>query len=410
MQLHPNVYREILINEWFETRSRKYKNSRYGKLRDTYIYIKYPPFVKLFDKIYRKNMRFYNTKWDCYADCYGFIWDGMCNFKPENTTWEKIADKENVDGYKQLVAYLKKYVENEIVRKNNLYKDTTRTIYFDDGSKKVVNVLYRITASSINKTIAEEDGVEMEIGNLATESFWDSKGDYSNNDFVNWCNNNLHKVVTDRQLETLEKLQEYANFNELSDDCYIYFEGKRQEVRGTLSRIKERVEKVYFDNLEEISSCNIRMIDSELTVLNNFVKLLENEATDDELTMAVVNHVDEPCWNNLIYNHLSLEAQKDIIRVFNANVSISEHTYKLYIGKEKLSHKTLYEIVNAVHDKIEFLNNMREFESQVLKDRIESESARKSKTKKQDFNVPADTNCIYISINTDGIWQNETEF
>ena len=403
MEKHPNFYRTMLINEWFETKTKKYRYEQNRKVADVYVVVKSPPLLATFKKVYKHCMRSYPSYWDCINHCLSLVWDGLLRFKTDGTSWEKIATHEDMDAYKQLIVYLQKHILNTARKENIGYRHTTKTITTEDGTTNKVSIFYKVTATTINQMMESEDGNESELSEIVEESYWNSNTDYHKNNFTSWFEANKHNILTEHQVNIFNELADDTNYNKVEDEAYFYTtEKKRSALSMILSRMTDNVERAYEESHKsDFGNYITSMIDEELALLNNFAELVENGATDSELTMAIVNHLDYYCWDKIVYDEISLDAQKDVIRTYNANV-IQERNFKFYIGKEMLSHNTLYEIINAVAVRIVFLEDSYAYEMKLAKDKAEADSKRKPR--KRELEIPEGVKSIYVNVDTNGNW------
>ena len=67
-----------------------------------------------------------------------------------------------------------------------------------------------------------------------------------------------------------------------------------------------------------------------------------------------------------------------------------------------LSHNTLYEIINAVVERIVFLEDAYAYEMELAKAKAEADSKRKPR--KRELDIPEGVKSIYVNIDTNGNW------
>lgn len=402
-----DYYRKIIFNEWFEKLDKKYSTMKDGKFCDTRIDIKYAPFVKTFNSVYRKNMRYYDNMMDCYSDCMAVLWEGMLEFEILNeSTWEDIANKKDIDNYKKLVTYLNKYVKRTIQKMNRDCKETSKLMY--EGNKRwVLHIYYNISTESLNKILTFDNSIEqIELINTIENSFWEKKANYRYGIFAEWVKDNIDKYLTKSQKELLEELKK-VNYSSIDDDYDITeFKNSKGQIKLKLERIREKIASKYCEDRKLITGGYVvQDINSEIRAYDKFIKAMNEfdkneEEYNDDLSHIILNSMNNKYWERLLYEDISNEALKDIIRVYQSDAVVYEDNFKLFNHKTKMNKETICEVLTAVVERIVHLNDAIEYEMSLLKDEA---NTRNVKVNKMHFEVPTNSKTVYLKISPTGI-------
>ena len=398
-----DYYRELIFSEWFIKETKHYQMMRDGKFCDVEIDMNYPPFIKAFNKIYRKSMKDYDTRQDCYNDCMALVWEGMLKFEiRDGSNWKAIAEKKDTSNYKRLVYYLNTHVSQNIKKLSQDYKKTCKSVG-KGKDKKVLHVFYNITTESLNKITTFDNSLDkIEVIEGVTDSYWQKKMSYRYDIFSEWAKKNLYNCITKSQKELIIKLQK-ANFSIL-DNEYDDIEMARSQAKLKLDRIRNKVTTKFCEERKYIcGGYVIQDIDAEIKSYAKFLNILQNEELsklDESLTKVILNSMNNQNWENLIYEHISNEAQFDIIDTYNKNAVIYEKNFKLYNNATNIKRKTLYEVVNAIHERIEFLLKAREYEFSILEKEANSKNLTFDNMK---FELPEQTNILYMKVTPEGM-------
>ena len=396
-------YREIIFNGWFRKSSKIYELMQNGKCCDIGIEILYPPFVSTFNKAYRTNMRHYDTIADCYGDCMALVWEGMIKFRiKDGSSWQAIAEKEDLDNYKKLVNFLKTYVSNKIKAMNNDYIETSKWIH-KGKDKKMLHIYYNIAPESLNQITTFDNSLEqIELVDTVTSSYWEQKMNYQYDVFMEWVRENMRNYLTESQKKFLDTLQE-ANYSSLDKDYDKELLGDTY-AKLKLERIRDKVSAKYCaDRKYYTGGYIIQCLDAELKSYSKFINILCDEKEselDSALTRVILNSMNSPYWERLIYDDLSYEAQQDVIWTYLDETVIYEANFKLYKNSDSICRKTLYEVSNAISARIDLLLKLREQEMATL----EREAGdKKLKVKQMHYHLPENYSIVYLSVNPDGI-------
>lgn len=396
-------YREMIFNEWFSKSTKIYELMRDGKCCDTGINIIYPPFISTFNKAYRTNMRHYDTIADCYGDCMALVWEGMIKFRIKNgSSWKAMAEKEDTITLRKLVTFLKTHVTKRIKEMNEDYAETSKWVH-KGKEKKMLHIYYNISTESLNQITTFDNSLEqVEMVDTVTNSFWEQKLNYRYDIFMEWARENMRDYLTESQKKFLDMLQG-ANYSSFDKDYDKEALGDTY-AKLKLERIRDKVSAKYCaDRKYFTGGYVVQTIDAELKSYSKFINILcdeEEKELDKSLTRTILNSMNSPYWERLIYDDLSYETQQDIISVYQSEVVIYEDNFKFYNQGDSLCKQALYEITNAISKRIDFLLERREFEMNLL----ESEANQKNlKVKQMHYNLPENYSIIYLNVNTDGI-------
>ena len=400
-----DYYREVIFNEWFSKHTKIFEMMKDGKFCDIRINIEYAPFINTFNKIYRSNLRYYDTTVDCYADCVALLWEGMLKFEIKNdSTWERIANKEDVDNYRKLVSYLKTYITQNIKRLNQDFIETSKN--FKDGKvKKNIHLAYSITPQSLNQIVTFNNTLEqIELIDTVQNSYWEKKANYRYGIFAEWAKDNMHQYLTKSQKELLEKLQS-ANYSSYDNeyDRKILENGKGQ-IKLRLERICDKVSAKYEEQQKLITGGYVvQEIENEIKTYQKFINVLSDENNEDAeqtLVQIIVSSMNNPYWERLIYEDLSEEAQYDIIWAYQHGAVVYEDNFKLFSRIDKLFHSTLYEVVNAISKRIEFLVDAKEKEFTRL---MKEANKKRIKVNQLNFELPKNYGYVFLQKTPTGI-------
>lgn len=396
-------YREQIFNEWFKKNTKVYELMRDGKCCDIGVDIIYPPFISTFNKAYRTNMRHYDTVADCYGDCMALVWEGMIKFRiTTGSTWKAMAEKEDTITYRKLVSFLKTHVIKRIKELNEDYAETSKWIH-KGNSKKMLHIYYNITPESLNQITTFDNSLEqVELVDTVTTSYWEQNLNYRYDIFMEWAKENMRNYLTESQKKFLDTLQaaNYSSFDKDYDkealgDCYAKLK---------LERIRDKVSAKYCaDRKYFTGGYVVQSIDAELKSFSKFINVLcdeKEEELDGSLTRVILNAMNSPYWERLIYDDLSLEAQQDIIWTYKDEAVIYEDTFKLYKQSDNICRKTLYEVANAISARIDLLLKLRENELALL----EQQAGEKNlKVKQMQYVLPENYTTIFLNVNANGI-------
>lgn len=399
-----DFYRTQIFEEWFSKHTKVYEMMRDGKICDTRINIEYAPFIRVFNNAFKSNMRHYDSHIDCYADCMAVLWEGMLKFEIKNdSTWEAIANKTDIDNYKKLVSYLKTYVSQNMKRLNQDFLETTRIIR-EGKSRKVAHIFYNIAPDSLNQIITFDNSLEqIELVDTVQNSYWEEKLNYRYGIFAEWARENMWNYLTKSQKELLETLQ-LANYSSYDNDYdkKMIDKGKGQ-IKLRLERICEKISAKYEEEQKLITGGYvIQEIDNEIKAYQKIINVLndENNCNEETLAQVIISSMDNRYWERLIYEDISDEAQYDIIWLYQHSTLVYEENFKLYNHKHDLFRTTIYEVVNAVADRIKFLVKKKEEEIKLLEEEAQK---KKVKVKMIHSELPKNYNIIYLKVNPFGI-------
>lgn len=399
-----DFYRTQIFEKWFEAHVTKYVTMKDGKLFDTRIDIKYAPFINTFNNVFKANMRHYDSRMDCYADCMAVIWEGMLKFEVKGeSNWYRIANKEDIDNYKKLVSYLKKYVVQNIKRINQDYLETSRNI-IDGKHKKNIHLIYNVSPQSLNQILTFDNSLEqIELIDTVQNSYWEEKTNYRYGIFAEWARNNMNEFLTKSQKELLETLQS-ANYGSYDNDYdrKILDKGKGQ-IKLRLERIHDKVCDKYKETQKLIiGGYLVQEIDNELKSYQKIINVLsdENNFSEETLIQVIISSMNNQYWERLIYESISDEAQYDIIWLYQNSALVYEDNFKLYNHKHKLFRTTLYEVVNAVSERIIFLIDKRSEEMAKLEKEAET---KKIKVHQPAYKIPKNYGYVYLQKTPTGI-------
>ena len=400
-----DYYREVIFNEWFSKDEKEYKTMCDGKFFDINIKIKYAPFINTFTKIFRANVMNYDTRQDCYADCMTLVWEGLLKFKiRDDSTWKAIAEKKDMDNYRKLVSYLKTHVTQNIKKVALDYSKTCKSVG-KGKDKKILHIFYNVSTESLNKIITFDNSLEqLELVENTTNSYWDKTLKYRYDIFSEWAKENLDKYTTNSQKELLKKLQE-VNFSMYDNDYDREELGMaRGQAKLKLERICNKITDRYCEERKYFTGGYVvQDIDAEIKAYQKYINILNDENIDnldERLTKTILSSLNNPHWSNLIYDHISYEAQLNVIEAYNNDTLIYEDNFKLYNNSTNINKKALYEITNAIYGRIEYLQKMRNFEMELL----EKEANKKNvKINSMQFNIPKDGNIVYMNVTPNGL-------
>lgn len=398
-----DYYREQIFNGWFEKYTKVYEMMRDGKMCDIRVDIKYAPFISTFSSAYKKYMRYYDSPMDCYSDCMALVWEGMLNFKINNgSTWEKIAKGEDLDNYKKLVSYLKTHVFRMIKKITQDYSETSKTIN-DCGKKKSLHVYYNISPESLNRIVTFDNSLEqVELINSIENSFWEEKMNYRYGIFIEWVRDNMNNFLTKSQMELLDTLQK-ANYSSLDNDWDMSMvENSKGQIKLRLERICDKVTAKYCEERKLITGGYVvQEIDKEIHSFQKFVNVLNDENCDDKLlSHIIVSSMNNPYWERLLYEDISEESLESVIVVKDADTVVYEDTFKLFNRTLCIDKESMYEITNAVADRLKFLIKSREYEMSLLKDEADK---KKTNIKQMHFKLPENFSSVYLGVTPTGI-------
>jgi len=396
-------YREAIFNEWFKRKSTVYETMRDGKCCDSGIDIIYPPFISTFNKAYRTNMRHYDTIADCYGDCMALVWEGMIRFRINTgSSWEKMAKKEDTITYRKLVSFLKTHVMKRIKELNEDYAETSKWVH-KGKDKRMLHIYYNITPESLNQITTFDNSLEqVELVDTVTTSYWEQKMNYHYDIFMVWAKENMRNYLTKSQIDFLDTLQA-ANYSSFDKDYDKEALGDTY-AKLKLERIRDKVSAKYCaDRKYFTGGYVVQSIDAELKSYSKFINVLCDEKEselDNSLTRVILNSMNNPYWERLIYDDISYEAQQDIIWAYQDEAVIYEENFKLYKQSDSICRKTLYEITDAISARIDKLLALRESELATL----EKEAGNKNlKVKQMQYTLPENYTTIFLSVNADGI-------
>lgn len=400
-----DYYREIIFNKWFEKIVTHNKTMRDGKFCDTGVRITHAPFITTFNKVYRQNSRYYDTRKDCYADCMAVVWEGMIKFKIRNdSTWKAIAEMEDMDNYKKLIAYLKTYVVQNIKRMNQNTIETTR-VSKENGKRKVTHIFYNIVPDSLNKVITFDNSMEeVEIVDTIKRSYWEERNNYKYNLFIEWAKENMEKILTKSQNDFLKLLQE-ANYSTFDNDYdKEMLESNKMYIKLKLDRICDKIISRYGEYKKySQGGYIIQEIDAELKAYEKFNNILNNascEEMNNQLSRTILNSLNNPYWERLLYEELSDESLKAIIKAYQNDVVVYEDNFKFYKNKVKIPAKTLYELSELIEQRIIKLNKWRSEEMYRLSTEAE---LRGVKCNLMHYEIQNNSKNVYLSVNAYGI-------
>lgn len=398
-----DYYRELIFNQWFEKFDKKYEMMRDGKFCDTRINIKYAPFINTFNRVYKKNMRYYDTPMDCYSDCIATLWEGMLEFEIyDDSTWERIAKKEDMDNYKKLVSYLKTYVTRGVERINRDLVETSKLI--SEGKKKwVLHIYYNISVESLNQILTFDNSIEqVELINTIENSYWEKKVNYKYGIFAEWAKENMDKYLTNSQRELLVDLQD-VGYSSLDNEYDISdFKNSKGQIKLKLERICEKVSSKFNAEKKFITGGYIvQEIDAELKAYKKLTNVLyDNNCSCDSLLQVIISSMNNKYWERLLYEDIKNETLLELIRVYQNNTIVYEDDFKLYNNKTGVSPFIICEVTNAVINRINYLIKAREYEMSLLEDEADK---KKIKVKQMHFELPKNSRTVYLKVTPTGI-------
>lgn len=397
-----DFYRTQIFEEWFTKHTTVFEMMRDGKICDTRINIEYAPFIKTFNSAFKTNMRHYDSRTDCYSDCMAILWEGMLKFEIKNdSTWEAIANRTDIDNYKKLVSYLKTYVSQNMKRLNQECAETTRIIR-EGKNKKVAHIFYNIAPDSLNQIITFDNSLEqVELLDTVQKSYWEEKFNYRYGIFAEWARDNMRQYLTESQKKLLELLQS-ANYSSYDNDYDKEMLGTgKGQIKLRLERICDKVSAKYEEEQKLITGGYvIQEIDAEIKAYQKFVNVLNDTSDEKSLIQVIISSLNNKYWERLIYEDITDDARYDIIWLYQHETVIYEDNFKLFNNASKLFRSTLYEVVNAISKRIEYLMELRVSEFDILH---KEASKKKVKTRKIHFELPKSYNIIYLKVNPFGI-------
>lgn len=396
-------YREMLFNEWFTKSTKVYDNMRDGKCCDIDINIIYPPFISVFNKAYRTNMRHYDTRADCYSDCMALAWEAMIKFRINNgSTWEAIATKKDTITLRKLISFIKTYVSKEIKRMKEGYAETSKWVR-RGRDKKMLHIFYKVSPESLNQITTFDNSLEqIELVDTVTSSYWEQKMNYQYDIFMEWARENMRNYLTESQKKFLDTLQA-ANYSSFDKDYDKEALGDTY-AKLRLERIRDKVSAKYCEDRKYFTGGYIvQELEAELKSYNKFINALNDEnelALESSLTRVILNSMNNPYWERLIYEDCSYETQQDVIWVYKEETLIYDDNFKLYANSDSLCRQALYDIVDKISKRIETLTKLRDDEMK----RLQSEAIDKNlKVRQMQYSLPENYSVVFLDVNANGI-------
>lgn len=398
-----DYYRELIFSEWFEKYSKHYEMMRDGKFCDIRIDIKYAPFINTFNRVYKKNMRYYDTPMDCYSDCMAAVWEGMLNFKIlNNSTWQYIAEKKDVDNYKKLVSYLKTFVTQNVKKLNQECLETS-TLINNGKKKKLIHIYYNISPESLNQITTFDNSLEkIELINTVENSYWEKQLNYKYGIFAEWAKDNMDKHLTESQKKLLITLRE-ANYSSLDNEYNKEeLENTKGQIKLKLERICDKVISRYSEERKLITGGYVvQEIDAELKSYQKIMNAVSNEnCNSDTLLQMIISSMNNKYWERLLYEDIDNKTLMELIRVYKNNTIVYEDDFKLYNNKTKVSLFVICKVINAIIDRTKYLIKAREYEMSLLKDEA---GKRNAKIKQMYFEIPENFTTVYLKVTPSGI-------
>ena len=212
-----DIYREAILNEWFQEKKSFYKNSVDKKTNNVSIVIQSPLLVRIFDTMYKKYRRNYSEREECIFDCISYTWEALKRFEPKDMTWEYLATHNDRETRNKLMSYVRNIVTSAMRKQNVKAIETTKTLETKEG-KKSFHLYYSLDVSSLNIMInPSHSNYETELVQIVEESYWTAKKEYQFSRFIQWFLDNRENILNENQRSLLAKL-EWVNYSSLDKD------------------------------------------------------------------------------------------------------------------------------------------------------------------------------------------------
>ena len=401
-------YKKLLFNSWFSKVTKFYSEMRNGKTCDTIIVIKHAPFIHVFNTAYRKNIAHYDTPTDCYADCMLLMWEGLCNFKiSDDSTWKDIAEGRDKENMGKLIRYLKTYVRKEMNWLNSDYIETTK-LTIEDGVRHITHVFYRVTPASLHHLITPKGASEkVEIGETVSNSYWTDAREAKRSLFHEWLYNYAKDILKPQQKKLLKTLRD-ANYSTFERPTEDYEKVDTRNLKARLKGIYDLLTTRYLQEEKFLTGGFVlQELKKEYTSLSAYTDVFSNpyiapEEIPSQLAKHVMDSINSRYWEHIIYDMLSDDAERAIIKEYQRTALIYEPDFKFYGKRVVLPIKVLNEVTEAVNLRLDELVSAMEKEIQYLE--VIGEKKEKP-VQLMHFELPkkGENKLVYLDVSPSGI-------
>ena len=130
-------YKIAMFSKWFEKKTKRYEHQRDGKFCDIEIKIKHKAFSRVFNECYKKYMRHYETRNDCFCDCVLLVWEGINLFEiKDGSNWKNIFEGKDKKNFGKLMTYVNRHLRFEMERQLYPKISTSKTVKTKEGKKQ----------------------------------------------------------------------------------------------------------------------------------------------------------------------------------------------------------------------------------------------------------------------------------
>lgn len=352
-------YREELFSQLFELKKVEYSSPRNKKYVDTYIYCTDSYLNSYFQGVIKKFGRGQLKQSELWSEIITYTYKAIYKYELEDN-FNNLSEHEKNKTRK----YIKKYVYYAVKERSN--PNSKKMTLKVNGERKSVPV--NMEVASLDSSVSYEDTETTLINLLNAESslfYTNPERSYQMNRFILWFQENKQEILTQSQLDFLEKLELIKELNNPKPAEIKEVTGtESHQVNQKLKRIKNRILTAWEEESEkEKKTSRTKKLVSKINKLNGFFTILNDEDSSEanlKLSEWLRSNLDD--LDKLLYKELDTEHCIEITRLQNRDI-------------EQLEKRTLYKVINTLSDYLisleESLVRSESIEETYLSGRIE---------------------------------------